>query len=187
MRLLATLPGRKTCEKYDLFYIISAKIQHLNAEFGSPRIAPENLLTETAGRKSFFESWYSMKDYENGGHRTRRNCKYNEENLLLCVNTWGQFILLCWVIRGYFQLLEKERESRHYVQMDLFRVIGLGRMVSFSYIEPENLKRAVLTLCYNLGAQVRTLTCVQFLSVRMTECPTASQQYSHQNWLFPHP
>lgn len=28
-------------------------MQHLNAEFDFPRITPENLLTETAGRESF--------------------------------------------------------------------------------------------------------------------------------------
>lgn len=62
--------------------------------------------------RKLFKSWYSMKDYENGGHRTRQNCKYNEENLLLCVNTWGQFILLCWSIGGYFQLLEKRKGKK---------------------------------------------------------------------------
>ena len=38
--------------------------------------------------RKLFKSWYSMKDYENGGHRMRRNCKYNEENLFpLCKYT----------------------------------------------------------------------------------------------------
>lgn len=40
-------------QKYCLLYVISGKIQHLNAEFDFPRIAPENLLAETAGRESF--------------------------------------------------------------------------------------------------------------------------------------
>lgn len=46
-------PRKKYTQKYGLFYIISVKIQHLNAEFDFPGIAPENLLTETAGRESF--------------------------------------------------------------------------------------------------------------------------------------
>lgn len=56
VELLATFPGRKKKkqqQKYWLFYVISGKIQHLNAEFDFPRIAPENLLAETAGRESF--------------------------------------------------------------------------------------------------------------------------------------
>lgn len=71
--------------------------------------------------RKLFKSWYSMKDYENGGHRMRRNCKHNAKNLLLCVNTREQFILLCWAIRGCFQLLEKEKERSHHVQTELFR------------------------------------------------------------------
>lgn len=62
--------------------------------------------------RKLFKTWYSMKDYENGGHRTRQNCKYNEKNLLLCVNTCRQFILLCSTIRGYFQLLEKRKRKK---------------------------------------------------------------------------
>lgn len=54
VELLATFPGRKKQQqKYCLFCVISGKIQHLNAEFDFPRIAPENLLAETAGRESF--------------------------------------------------------------------------------------------------------------------------------------
>lgn len=51
-------------QKYCLLYVISWKIQHLNAEFDFLRIAPENLLAETAGRESFSNQdspWRIMK------------------------------------------------------------------------------------------------------------------------------
>lgn len=44
--------------------------------------------------------------------RMRRNCKYNEENLFPLCKYTRQFILLCWAIREYFQLLEKEKGKK---------------------------------------------------------------------------
>lgn len=53
-----------------------------------------------------------MKDYENGGHCKRQNLRYNEKHLLLCVNTHGQFILLCSATGGYFSVSGGERRGR---------------------------------------------------------------------------
>jgi hypothetical protein len=58
--------------------------------------------------RKLFKSWYSIKDYENGGHCTRGNCKYNEGNLLYCVNTRGQFILLV----SYQRLFSASRKRK---------------------------------------------------------------------------
>lgn len=133
-------------EVWPLLYYI-AKIQHLNAEFDFPRTAPENLLTETAGRESFLHHdtpWRIMRMEViawDGIANTMRKIFF------LCVNTRGQFILLCWAIREYFQLLEKEKERSHRVQMELLSdVLGwyLAGMVSFS-TEPGCLRRPLKT------------------------------------------
>lgn len=136
--------------------------------------------------RKLFKSWYSMKDYENGGHRTRQNCKYNEENLLLCVNTWGQFILLCWAIRGYFQPLgKKEQEGSHHVQVDQSDGLGWYQvvMVSSSHTDPAASGQQPEALFLPLVKQLKILPCIQSLreewaNLPMSGCPNARLQAS---------
>lgn len=96
-----------------------------------------------------------MKDYENGGHCKRQNLKYNEKHLLLCVNTHGQFILLCWATGGYFSVSGggEGEEGSHHVQMDLSRMTSpasTGSSGQFLLCEPKTPRRASLCLVYSL-------------------------------------
>lgn len=139
-------------------------------------------------KRKLFKSWYSMKDYENGGHRRKRNCKYNEENLLLFVNTWGQFILLCWAIRWYFQPLgEKRKGKSHHVQVHQNDGLGWYQiiMVSSSHSEPTASEQQPEALFRMLVKQLKILPCIQSLreeqewtNLLMLECPNASLQAS---------
>lgn len=90
--------------------------------------------------RKLFKSWYSMKDYENGGHRMRRNCKYNEQNLSPLCKYTGTIYSSLSSYQGIFSAAGKTKGKKPPCPNGSIPKDVLGR----SLVGPESLSHTEL-------------------------------------------
>lgn len=143
VELPSTLPGRKTCQKYGLFYIILLKIQHLKCRIWLSKNRTRKPFNRNSRERKLYITWYSMWRIMRmrSSHETELQIQWGK-SFSLCVNTRTIYSSLL-SYQGIFSASGKRKGKKHRVQMELLSdVLGwyLAGMVSFS-TEPGCLRR----------------------------------------------